>query len=144
ALEGARSRARSIWVLADCCRAAPGLERTKQATGRDLRRGVDPYGNLVICTASEGDAPSYESDDLKHGIFTRAWLEALRGAVPETLRGLYDPGPRGGVLRLWALQALLAQQVINSARDAGVKQRVEFPRLDGPFSPSTPFFVPAR
>jgi hypothetical protein len=28
------------------------------------------------------------------------------------------------------------------AREAGVRQRVEFPRLDGSFSPGQPIFVP--
>src|SRR5437588_730580 len=80
-LQSARQRARAVWVLADCCRAAPGMERARQATGDDLRRGVDEDGNLVICTASAGDRPSYESDELRHGLFSQAWLEALRGEV---------------------------------------------------------------
>src|SRR5205807_5467980 len=53
-LETARQKARAVWVLADCCRAAPGLARERQAPGRDLRRGVEEGGNLVICTASAG------------------------------------------------------------------------------------------
>src|SRR5436305_7338137 len=81
ALEGARRTAKSVWVLADCCRAAPGLAPEKQATGRNLRQGVDEAGNLILCTASEGDRPSYESDALRHGIFTQAWLEVLEGKV---------------------------------------------------------------
>ena len=34
---------------------------------------MEDGGNLILCTASSGDTPSYESEDLKHGIFTAAW-----------------------------------------------------------------------
>ena len=36
----------------------------------------------------------------------------------------------------------LEASVTKHARKAGVRQRVEFPRLEGSFSPGTPVFVP--
>ncbi len=141
ALEGARQKAKAVWVLADCCRAAPGLRREIVATGADLKRGVEEGGNLVICTASSGDTPSYESEDLDHGLFTQAWLEALRGEAPEVV---YQEVARGKVLTLSGLQFCVDASVIRQARKAGVRQQVEFPRLEGSFSPSMPVFVPAR
>src|SRR5439155_6211087 len=96
-LEGARKTARAVWVLADCCRAAPGLRRELVATARDLKRGVEEGGNLIVCTASSGDTPSYESEDLQHGLFTQAWLEALRGEAPAVV---YETTARGRVLQL--------------------------------------------
>src|SRR5262249_52055002 len=90
ALPGAQQRAHAVWVLADCCRAAPGragsaFRREQQATGADLQRALEPSGNLILCTASRGDRPSYESAELGHGLFTQAWLEALRGEAPAAL-----------------------------------------------------------
>ena len=138
-LERARKRAKAVWVLADTCRAAPGFARERIASGEDLRRGVEEGGNLVICTASSGDNPSYESEELRHGIFTQAWLEALRGRGPEMV---YEETPRGKVVTLSGLQFAVDYQVRQHARKAGVRQRVEFPRLEGSFSPSAPVFVP--
>jgi uncharacterized caspase-like protein len=138
-LEEARKTARSIWVLADTCRAAPGLRRELAATAADLKRGVEEGGNLVICTASSGDTPSYESEDLKHGIFTQAWLEALRGDAPQLV---YEEVARGKVLTLSGLQFAVDASVRRYARKEGVRQAVEFPRLEGSFSPSQPLFVP--
>src|SRR5262249_39686368 len=46
-LNAARKQARAVWVLADCCRAAPGLTR---ATAKDLTKGVEEGGNLFVCT----------------------------------------------------------------------------------------------
>ena len=40
--------------------------------------------------------------------------------------------------------ALLDVQVQSYAQQAGVQQRIEFPRLEGSFSPSTPIFVSTR
>ncbi len=138
-LEIARKTAKAIWVLADCCRAAPGLRRELVATARDLKRGIDEGGNLILCAASEGDSPSYESEDLKHGIFTQAWLEALSGKGPEIV---YEDRPLGRVLTLSGLQFAVDYAVRQHARKAGVRQQVEFPRLEGSFSPGQPVFVP--
>jgi tetratricopeptide (TPR) repeat protein/uncharacterized caspase-like protein len=140
-LEQARRTARAVWVLADCCRAAPELGRAQRATGQDLRRGIEDGGNLVICTASSGDTPSYESEDLQHGLFTQAWLEALRGDVPGA-EILYQETARGRVLTLSGLQFVVDARVAQHARRAGVRQRVEFPRLEGSFAPGQPIFVP--
>jgi hypothetical protein len=120
-----------------------GSHAGKQATGQDLRKGMEEGGNLAICTASSGDRSSYESEDLKHGLFTQAWLEALRGEVPENLRGLYQETARGRMLTLSGRQFILDCRVTEHARKAGVSQRVQFPRLEGSFSPSQPMFVPA-
>jgi tetratricopeptide (TPR) repeat protein len=137
-LEAARQKAKSVWVLADCCRAAPGLARERQATSQDLRRGVEEGGNLVICTASSGDRPSYESDALKHGLFTQAWLEALRGQAPELA---YETTPRGKILTLSGAQLVVPRRVKELADREGVRQKVEFPQLQGSFSPGQPLFV---
>ncbi|WP_395143249.1 caspase domain-containing protein, partial [Armatimonas sp.] len=137
-LEEARKTARAIWVLADCCRSAPGLRRDT-ATARDFQRGVEEGGNLIVCTASSGNTPSFESEDLKHGIFTQAWLDALGGKAPEIL---YEPTARGRVLTLSSLQSALDLSVRRYARAAGVRQQIEFPRLEGSFSPGQPLFVP--
>jgi uncharacterized caspase-like protein len=151
-LEPLRKVAKTVWLLADCCRSAPGLRRMPTpdmplrkgevlaADTRDLKRGLDEGGNLILCAASDADTPSYESDDLKHGIFTQAWLEALRGEAPALV---YQEAPRGKVLTLSGLQFWLDASVTKHARKAGVRQRVEFPRLEGSFSPSTPVFVAA-
>lgn len=88
-----RKVAKTVWLLADSCRAAPGL----RPTAEDLKRGVDAGGNLIVCTASSGDTPRYESDRLKHGLFAQAWLEALRGAPssrPAELEGQPEERPR--------------------------------------------------
>jgi uncharacterized caspase-like protein len=140
-LQAARRKAKAIWVLADCCRAAPGLESDRQATPRDLRRGIDAGGNLVLCPASSGDAPSYESDTLKHGLFTQAWLEALRGEAPEIV---YQETARGRVLTMDGLQFAVGASVRQRARKAGVvRQEVEFPQeLLVSFSPNQPVFMP--
>jgi uncharacterized caspase-like protein len=138
-LQEARRAARAVWVLADCCRAAPELARDRQATGRDLRRDAEEGGNLLICTGSSDDTPSYESEDLRHGLFTQAWLEALHGEAPEAL---YRETPRGRVLTLAGLQRIVDMRVLAHAREAGVRQRVEFPRLEGRLSLSEPLFMP--
>src|SRR5262249_36839454 len=36
-LQAARQQAKAVWVLADCCRAAPDLGRERRATGADLK-----------------------------------------------------------------------------------------------------------
>jgi hypothetical protein len=46
---------------------------------------------------------------------------------------------RGKVLPLWGLQGAVVHR---HARRAGMRQEVEFPRLEGSFSPSMPVFVP--
>jgi len=138
-LDDVRKTAKAVWVLADCCRAAPGLRREMLATSRDLKKGVEEGGNLIICAASSGDTPSYESEDLKHGIFTAAWLEVLSGKAPSIV---YQDVARGKVLTLSGLQFAVDSAVSRLARAAGVRQHVEFPRLEGSFSPSTPVFVP--
>jgi uncharacterized caspase-like protein/tetratricopeptide (TPR) repeat protein len=140
-LEVARKTAKAVWVLADCCRAAPGLRRDAIATAADLKRGIDEGGNLILCTASSGDSPSYESEDLKHGIFTQAWLEALSGKGPDIV---YEDRPLGKVLTLSGLQFSVDYAVRQHARKAGVRQQVEFPRLEGSFSPGQPVFVPVK
>src|SRR5207248_762312 len=134
--------AKAVWVLADCCRAAKGLRREiTAATNRDLKKGVEEGGNLIICTASSGDTPSYESEDLKHGIFTAAWLEALSGKSPSLV---YQDVARGKVLTLSGLHFALDLAVSKMARAAGVRQVIEFPRLEGSFSGSQPVFVPVN
>jgi uncharacterized caspase-like protein len=138
-LQAARVTARSVWVLADCCRAAPGLARERQATGRDLRREAEEGGTLIFCAASSDDRPSYESEDLGHGLFTQAWLEALRGEAPELF---YRETTRGRALTLAGLQRVVDASVIRHARECGVRQNVEFPRLEGRFSLSEPLFMP--
>jgi uncharacterized caspase-like protein len=144
-LQAAREQARSIWVLADTCRAAPGLARERQATGADLRREVKEGGNLVICTAAAGDRPSYESEALAHGLFTQAWLEALYGTAGPAYDVAYEETTGGRVLTLAGLQLIVSARVRHHARDSAVRQEVEFPRLEGRFSLSEPIFhvVPA-
>jgi uncharacterized caspase-like protein len=139
-VEVARKTAKAVWVLADTCRAAPGLRREMIASGEDLRRGVDEGANLILCTASTGDDPSFESEDLKHGLFTQAWLEALRGQGPDLV---YEETPRGRVLTQSGLQFLVDSGVRRHARAAGVRQSVEFPRMEGSFSPGQPLFLAA-
>ena len=142
-LQEVRKTARTVWVLADCCRSAPGFRKELAATARDFRQGVAEGGNLIICTASSGDTPSYESEDLRHGIFTQAWLDVLSGNVPESVKGLYQSTSRGPVITLIALQSLVDFRVTELARKAGVFQRVDFPPgLYGSFSPSQPVFTP--
>jgi uncharacterized caspase-like protein len=147
-LEGARRQARAVWVLADCCRAAPALSRQQnlagdqEATSDDLLRDTDNSGNLLICTASSGDRPSYESEESKHGLFTQVWLEALRGDVGKQLDFLYEERARTRVLTLSGLQSILSLRMRYYARREGVRQEVEFPRLEGSFSPDLPVFVP--
>ena len=137
-LEEARKTAKAVWLLADCCRSAPGLRRdTLAATPRDLKQGFEEGGNLILCTASSGDTPSFESEELKHGLFTQAWLDALGGKAP-----LYQDVPRGRILTLSYLQADLDFSLRKYATAAAVRQKIEFPRLEGSFSPSQPVFVP--
>jgi uncharacterized caspase-like protein len=137
-LEPARRKARSIWIIADCCRAAPGIAAEKRLSPRNLREGVDESGNLIVCTASTGDTPSFESEDLGHGIFTQAWLEALSGKGPATI---YEETPRGRVLTLAGLQLLIDVGVRSHARRSGVRQKAEFPRLEGSIPLSDPLFL---
>jgi hypothetical protein len=143
-LEGARPRARAIWVLADCCRSARGLRKELVARPRDLKQGVQEGGNLIVCAASSGDSPSYESAALKHGLFTQAWLEALRGEVSPQFEGIYQEVARGRVLTLSGLQLWLAARVPEHARQEGVRQQVDFPSVFVSFPPNTPVFVPLR
>jgi tetratricopeptide (TPR) repeat protein len=140
-LSGARRQARMVWLLADCCRAAPDLRREHvEARGADLDRGVGDSGNLVVCTAATGDQSSYESKTLAHGLFTQAWLETLRGQAPNLF---YTPFGPGRVLSLSALQFLLGNSVIAHALQENVDQEVEFPLIAGSFLPNQPvFFVP--
>jgi hypothetical protein len=46
------------------------------------------------------------------------------------------------VLTLSGLPFLVDASLIRHARQAGVRQKVEFPRLEGSFSPSQPLFAP--
>jgi uncharacterized caspase-like protein len=128
-------------VLADTCRAAPGLRRETVATAADLKRGVEEGGNLVICTASSGDTPSYESEDLKHGIFTQAWLEALRGDAPALV---YEDVARGRVLTLSGLQFAVDASVRRYARKEGVRQAVEFRAWKAVSPPASPCSCPSQ
>src|SRR5262249_22456478 len=73
--------------------------------------------------------------------FTQAWLEALRGEAPDLL---YEETPRGRVLALAGLQRIVDASVLRHAREAGVRQKVEFPRLEGRVALSEPLFVPVR
>jgi hypothetical protein len=74
-----------VWVLADCCRAAPDLEKgpVRRVSSEDLRRGVEVGGNLIVCTGSRGERPSFEHERLGHGLFTQVWLDLLQGKAPE-------------------------------------------------------------
>ena len=47
------------------------------------------------------------------------------------------------MLTVSGLQSAVDCGVRLHARKAGVRQQVEFPRLEGSFSPSMPVFVPA-
>lgn len=141
-LETARPQARAIWVLADCCRAAPQLAREEQATSADLRRGVEEGGNLVICTASADDQPSYEDSDLKHGLFTQAWLEALRGEAGKKYQVAYKQTARGWVLTFAGLQLIVSTKVDEFAGHIGKRQEVVFPPGVGTFPSNLPLFVP--
>lgn len=136
-LEGARRRARAVWVLADCCRAGPGLNE-RRLTGKDLRRGTQEGGNLVICAASSGDSPSYEVEPLKHGLFTQAWLDVLRG---EAAGAVYRDIPPGRVLTLLPLLVAVESSVAEYAKREGIQQEVEFPQLRGRFAPGQPVFM---
>jgi hypothetical protein len=142
-LEAARPQARAIWVLADCHRDVSGLARERQATGTDLRRAVEEAGNLVLCTAA-GDRSSHESEALRHGLFTQAWLEAIRGTAGPAYDVAYTQSARGRFLDLAGLQFLVNARVMHHARDAGVRQEVQFPPLEGSFSPSQPVFIPSQ
>jgi uncharacterized caspase-like protein/tetratricopeptide (TPR) repeat protein len=146
-LEAARQHARVVWLLADCCRAASGLRqeqqpselpRERQVTGQDLCREIEEGGNLVICTAATGDRLSYESPALQHGLFTKAWLEALRGEAGQEYANLYL---RGRVLTLSRLQVILDERVQQHASEVGKWQAVEFPMLLGSFPVSQPAFL---
>jgi tetratricopeptide (TPR) repeat protein len=136
-LEVARRRARAVWVLADCCRAGPGLNE-RRLTGKDLRRGTPEGGNLVICSASSGDSPSYEAESLKHGLFTQAWLDVLRGEAPGAV---YRDIPPGRVLTLLPLLVAVESSVSSYAEREGIQQEVEFPQLRGRFAPRQPVFM---
>lgn len=104
---------------------------------------MEEGGNLILCTASSGDQPSYESDDLKHGIFTAAWLESLRGDAPAAA---YEETARGQVLSLGSLVWAVGQRVAHHARQEGVlRQEVSFPQgLSGAFSPQEPVFAAVK
>ena len=56
---------------------------------------------------------------------------------------MYEEVARGKVLTLSGLQFAVDAGVRKHARKAGVRQQVEFPRLEGSFSPGLPIFVPA-
>lgn len=77
-----------------------------------------------------------------HGLFTQAWLEALRDEAGPAYEIVYQETARGRVLTLSGLQFLVDASISRHARQAGVLQKVEFPRLEGSFSPSQPLFVP--
>jgi hypothetical protein len=141
ALQRARQHARAVWLLADCCRAAPDLERRwpPQATNRELGPGEEVrVGNLLICTASKGDQPSYESGELHHGLFTQTWLEALRGELGSKYSDAYV---EGGVLTLSRLTTILGDRVLEHANKVGKSQEVEFATVDGSFPANQPVFL---
>lgn len=130
---------KAVWLLADCCRAAPELARDRQATAAELRRGLDERGNLFLVTASSGNRPSYESVALGHGLFSQAWLEALRGQAPERYR---ESPAFGRVLTLTGLLDHLGQSVReHAARTPGVPgQQVYLPQVVASFAGETFLF----
>lgn len=139
-MKAIRRHARSVWVLADCCRAGAGLSPEKRVRVQELQQGVGEAGNLILCTASSGDGASYESETFQHGLFTHAWIEAIQGRAPALL---YEPVAHGRVLTLSGLQFAVARGVQRRVREAGVRQQVAFPRLEGSFAPSLPVFMPS-
>jgi hypothetical protein len=126
ALQKARRNAKAIWLLADCCRVAPGLSRERRPSSDDLRRGLGSNADLILCTASKGDQPSYEDSSLGHGLFTRAWLEALRGEAPEARYQLLPAW--GRALTHGELNSAVSMRVDELAHQIGVRQDVFFPQ----------------
>ena len=66
--------------------------------------------------ASSGNNPSYESEDLRRGLFTQAWLEALRGQGQDIV---FEETLRGSVLTLSGLQFVVDAAVRQHAREDG-------------------------
>ena len=66
-------------------------------------------------------------------------LEARGGAEPKLI---HEDAPRGKELTLSRLQSWSEASLTQPARKAGMRPRVEFPRLDLTFPPGQPLFVP--
>lgn len=48
------------------------------------------YANILAYSAARWDQLAYESDEFKHGLFTKAVVEGLTGAADRTKRGQID------------------------------------------------------
>jgi uncharacterized caspase-like protein len=81
---------RTILIMDACHAGAVGGEKRRSVSGltdslaRDL--ATDDYGVCVLCS-SMGREVSLEAENLKHGLFTYAILEALSGKGPKTPEG---------------------------------------------------------
>ncbi len=83
---------RNVVLMADTCRSG-GID-IEQFAGYDpasvfARETSDPLRGVVSITSSDTGQLSWEFQDLKHGIFTYAVLQALKKGGPISLRKLF-------------------------------------------------------
>jgi formylglycine-generating enzyme required for sulfatase activity len=90
------SKAGSKLLLADCCRENPNGARgiTSRAFGSELRLSDLP-NNTAAFFACDRDELAYELDELGHGVFTKAFLDALANSERPTANELSVTVSRG-------------------------------------------------
>src|SRR5262249_38348613 len=116
-LDKAPKTVRMMLVTADCCRAAAGLGgKPLLEAGANPRYYSDDVGNLILCAASDEDAPSYETTSGQHGILTQAWLDALQG---KGIHDLYEKQAQGRALLVINVPAMLYQLVKRYSEQEG-------------------------
>ena len=76
-----RSPARLKWLVIDACRYDP-FSRSAEIPGSRSIQNLDdpPRGTVVMQSCGFGER-SYEDDEVKHGLFTLSFVEALKGAA---------------------------------------------------------------
>jgi uncharacterized caspase-like protein len=111
-------------LLLDACRNQP--RRDDRSLGAAAMAGflkaVEAFQGEAVLTSCRKDEMSYESPDLKHGVFTHFLLEGLRGAAPTG---------EGGYITLGTLSEYVAEETTRWARERhGAKQTPSFKDAD--------------
>jgi len=88
-------------VFIDACHSAGGNNRmTRVVDNSRLVRDLESHGTVILAS-SKGDQTSLERSDLRHGVFTYAILQGMRG----------EAHPNNGVISMTGLQLYVSNKV---------------------------------
>lgn len=135
-----RLKSKNVVLLLDACNNGLATDGRRSSSALSARRGerkqlstkfFDGSGFTVIA-ASQNNQPSYESKRLKHGLFSYALINGLKGAA--------DNPPYDGRVNVSELYNYLSHQVPVLARK--YKKREQLPNLTGNMAGSPVVAIP--